>query len=1558
MRNYCEDIQSKMGSRHVLLPKYQRKLRKAAEWYKNQYSKYNKLLQSEMIQAFSEDVRNSNEELDLIIDDYDDNFGAKLSLFCVADFLCKHILSTFSYGPVNTATRRFEYKELNQSWFEYKGDAIDVTEILQDILAENNKGNRINLSALLEDRQVRSKLTHGGDIAICLSAIRCYNIIRDMIIFMDSEYESQLSRFIYPSSIHCDMQAFFSHTNNLNFNHRTTILVVGSLHDLPADQRAILANMPWDIVIDFDGYTENGGLQSVVNHNQIHSQLLTRDTAQSVVLKKGITHWFKCGEMVTHCHDDRRSKKLLEKLPTKKPFYKGKFQKYYSEVSGIFEEILQKVSEKLNPVTIVYLHTDDRIAEELLKLCEIELENVTYSFSGIYYWSKDTIQSLERNVYSSYLQYDIDYSDRFQCIPSDLDSFFKGLKDYEVAFKKREDASVDTQLPSSDGYKELSINQAQNVETYFEVLYKGSGQEEYQKADKLLSEFFRGGKAPWCAFETKEAAVLIPQTEFDRMIHKIRTQLGRIPDANKDKIFYLEHKPGIGGSTLLRQIGWELHSDYPVLLIHHFDKNRIAKIITDLYDYLSKGVVVLADDNFENIAELEAVIKEIPRACVLIAAVRQNGAERFNAQKIPFSTITQESERQLRRVFKKNSPLTKHELETKDAGYDDFIRKDLSSMRCPFMIGLYYMDKHFNGIDGYAERVISNITHGDRELKAIAFMALCDIYGQESLPAVFVNKYLGLNPRSNYIDTNEYIKSAFYIPNNRDTNVYRPKHYLISEKLLEKCSMALYGVSYDDKLADLAIELIEAIFEECQEKFADAYHVILEKVFIKNRIGNDISQSDFSKLIEKVALPEKRKEILLRVATLSAKLADEMDPTKFQQIYMMTAHFYGHLSRLCSKRIGNFELATEYCERSMHYMEMCQGQDSKVYHMYGQSRQAALAEKWEKLLKLNEKLPDSQFSNFEDEIDKIVSIFSLTAQAGSPDYALTSQMGLLIDYLSFVYRNKGINSVTQLSLLSTTQQKYRTDIEELISALDGVELDENSGNILTNLLNKYRSNIMMNDFGKAIEYYQNRLDYLQANNGTASEIINARHGLVNARIGKYRVTSAEGRGYYGNIPVKEVGDILKILDDIIEQSFDSNKYQARQRRISIYNRWLQLAKYTSQSVDKGIVVALKWKELEEKDKTNDPRPYYYLYTLYYLSVLEGNKANAPLAKEYQKLSYQKALSAGYKLDYIRDFFVKGTGMGQLQDANSVTDWSKIIESGAVDFQPVSGYFSKVVSKKGIVEIQDPINWLGREAKFRAEENNTLGEKQVTHKVKFYGGFGFEQIIALDRSVKDATAGEELPIIVKKKNEINTIANSNIKHFIPSSVQHDSISGNYYLNGKVDNKNAGLSSMDIYQFGPQVDAYRDVKTILNLLNNLDKFQVKCHKSNGRRTPVSLFETGKTLFEILGEPPKASVEEKVMEANPGENNSIPEDKSNVVSKETNEENETLPEYSGGVHFKVLEFTKKGVKGTFEKEGKVWLGNIPTGISKKEGKQIFGKTINAKIISKNNKEYILKK
>lgn len=1690
MRNYCDEIQTETGRKHALLERYQKKFRKAAEWYNSQYLKYNKKLQSEMIQAFSEE--NNDEEIELFIDDYDDNFGAKLTLFCVADILCKHILSTFSYGPENSPSRQFQHDDCTRSWFEYKGEAYIVTEILQDILVEKNEGHRLNLSVLLEDRNVRSNLTHSGDIAICLSAIRCYNIIRDMIIFMDSDYESRLSRFEYPDDVSCDMQAFFCHTNNLDFNQRTTILVVGSLHDIPREQRAILSNMPWDLVIDFDAYSDHGGLLTTVAHNQIHSHLLTKETAKALTLKKGITEWLKCGELVTPSHND--NDKIFNILPRREPFFKGRFNRYYHEVSSMFKEIIQKIAQTVNPVTIVYINANENIARKLLDLCEVELDSVTYTFSGIYYWSQETIINLGNDVYSAYIDNDIDYKKNFKFISSDLESFFKGLKTYEYSFNVREDLSTDNILPSGDGPKELSINQALNVESYFEPLYRGCGQEDYQKAEELLRDFYRGGNAPWCAFANKEIADLISTDDFDKMINKIKTRLGRIPDANRDKIFYLEHAPGIGGSTLLRQIGWELRLDYPVLFIKNFDRDHIGKTLENLYDNLSKGIVVLADENFNHIEELEAIIKELPRACVLVAAVRQSNCVSNNIQKLPFYTITKDSEMQLRNLFKKNSPLMKDELDLRDEGYSEFISKDRSSMRCPFMIGLYYMDKHFNGVDEYADKVISNISNGVKEIKSIAFMALCDIYGQESLPAVFVNKYLGLMPGSNYIDNNESVKSAFYLARNQNTVVYKPKHYLLSQALLEKCSMNLYSVSYSEKLAEIANDLIDGIFSECKEKFATIYQEILEKVFIRNRIGNETSQSDFSKIIEDILIPERRKEILLKLATSSANLVDNADEEDFQQICMMTSHFYGHLSRLCSKHGGGIDnpvLAAEYIEKSMYYMEKCQGQDSHVYHMYGESKRAVLHDKTDMFLKITDKVTDSEYNNLEDEIDNILSIYSKAAQAGGTGYAFTSQMGLLIEYLEFVYRKKGINSVEQLNLLSPTQQKYRTDIEELISILDGVELDRTTQDIYNNSLNKYNSNIMMNDFGKAIEYYQNRLDYLLANHGTPSEILNTRQGLINARLGKYRILSPDGRCYYSNIPTIDIEMILDMLDVIIEQNFDVNRYQERQRRISTFNRWMQLAKFSTRTIDQGILVALKWKDVAEKDKKNDPRPYYYLYVLYYLSVLEGNKANSILATEYQKLSFKKALNAGYgsKLHLINDFFVSGTGINQLQDSNCIAneEWSCIIEKGLVNFNRIQGRFNMIESKKGIVEIHEPINWLGRKAKFNSEKNNDVGENQISHKIEFYGGFGFEQIIAYDKSVCDIDAGEKLPEIGNKVSSNNVLINHYRKEFIPNYVQVDNKSeGVYYLNGKVDRKNAGLSSYDLQKYGStQLDAYGGVKCVMDLLKGLNSLDVICPKFNGTRYSVSLFDAGKTLIELLGEPkslpekqiyedsfeekenghsvknviehdikefvpifvkqdynteiyylngkvdeiiaglsskdlekfgalqldayggverviellnefgsfqvkcfktskdryavslfntgvtliellgePESSIEKPIAEDGLDEKDS--RDYENVsleiqvASEETAVLNrELLPDFSGEiVDFKVLGLKNKGVVGTFEKEGKDWRGIIPIGFSKKELKNISGKEIKAKILSKNENEYILKK
>lgn len=475
---------------------------------------------------------------------------------------------------------------------------------------------------------------------------------------------------------------------------------------------------------------------------------------------------------------------------------------------------------------------------------------------------------------------------------------------------------------------------------------------------------------------------------------------------------------------------------------------------------------------------------------------------------------------------------------------------------------------------------------------------------------------------------------------------------------------------------------------------------------------------------------------------------------------MMAAHFYGHLSRIYSKdatEFINYELAVKYSKKSMYYLEECNGQDSIIYHMHGDALRMLFKENCNEILRSDNKLSNEAFLDLENRINEIRYYYNIAAQIGGFIYAATSTIRLLIDYLKFIYRCKNIRSSNDLNSLSSEQQLIRLDIEELIHALDMEELDEYNKTIYNNLLDEYQSGIMFNDYSNAVQYFQNRMDYLITHQGSTKEIASVRQSLINARIAKYRKNTSAHVLYYAEIPVKEVEDILELLEKSFEQSIDINDFSERHSRCSAYNKWMNLAKFSKRDISKGILYAKQWKALTEKEHRYDPNPYYYLYVLYYLSVMDGNKEDEKNIETYRKLSYTYANNRGNRVDYIRDILVSGTGMGRLCDASVIENWGKLILKKDIRPMPLEGRFDMVESKKGIVLLKSPVKWINRKAKFQTRENNSLSDEQRTHTVRFYGGFSYEMITAINSSVRDITSGETLPVpIVSQQEKASTI----------------------------------------------------------------------------------------------------------------------------------------------------------------------------------------------------------
>ena len=783
MLKYCQQLEN--GNEEVREERrnLEKIFRDVVDWYISQHREFEHMLQNEMVAQLCKNIQDgdSSDEnlLELLsIQTLSNNWSAKLNLYSAADIMCLQLLSKFTPGSGQIEQVQFKY-EPKQFWRKAKYNVNFLYEMLQLQLENHNMGGKINLAALKEERSVRSALTHNGQIAVCLSAIRSYNVLREMIILMDDELASQLPAFRYPAAAECDMQQFMHYTNQLNFNEENTVLVVGSLHDISAEAKTLLANLPWTLVLDLDGYTDFGGLRSCLQHNCVQKQLLTPETAERYSIPKNYTTWYTCGEFCDYAFCNNPGDVCYF---TTKTAFEGNYYRLREKLGDIFSTLMNKLSGQLKPINILFIHGDTDIASILLQKCAAQFGG-QYTFTALYYQPQDMwtqeLDKLNPTGRGAVKMFDMN------AISCDLDSFFAGLLEYRNAFPTRQGQVQSNLLPSEDGNKQLPDNLALNLNMCFDVLYADIGQEDEETAQKEISQFYHGGVAPWSAFKQDLVVPLMRQSDYQRALDTVRHTLRRMPEIADNKIINLVHEPGIGGSTLLRQIGWDLHQEYPTLILRKYD-SQITQRIMKLYDEMKRGVLILADETAVDVNRLKDDIRKLPRACALVVAGRLDHLRvGRNEQLINFRTITSDSEERLKNLFKQYSALTRIEKSIKDEHYQEFVNQS-AAMRCPFMIGLYYLDRDFNGVKEYVDRILGP-QRETREIQAIAMIALCDYYGQTGIPRKLIDNYLTIPARSDYLRTYTYATSAFLAARtNDDVPIYRAKHHVISVSILDK----------------------------------------------------------------------------------------------------------------------------------------------------------------------------------------------------------------------------------------------------------------------------------------------------------------------------------------------------------------------------------------------------------------------------------------------------------------------------------------------------------------------------------------------------------------------------------------------------------------------------------------------------------------------------------------------------------------------------------------------------------------------------------------------------
>lgn len=437
-------------------------------------------------------------------------------------------------------------------------------------------------------------------------------------------------------------------------------------------------------------------------------------------------------------------------------------------------------------------------------------------------------------------------------------------------------------------------------------------------------------------------------------------------------------------------------------------------------------------------------------------------------------------------------------------------------MRCPFLIGLYYQDKRFNGVTEYVERIIRDI-NSKGELKLLLILAVINYYGRIGVTKEIVKKYVPLLSNSSYLERYPYAKDAFIeiYDETLQVRLYREKHLLISEKLIEQCSIKLYGSGYQENLKDAVEELIKKVLEINSEGITLYYKNLIERLFIYKNAA-DVDENGYTDVLEFspliLALPsQSSKEEVLCTLAEGVKQIIERIPIEENQLYFkMAAHICGHMGRLYKastvslKLMENNKKSVEWCQNAEDIMKRGGFEDAYIYHMYGTSLSKRCKDQLDAWKNDIESCSDKDVSNLEMIMEEAIDKFDQTIFAGEFVRGCISKISLLMEYMQFLMKWKGIESSDETNKLSEKERKYIKDIDDLISMLDDMELDIKDEKRLLSLKSKYKAEVMFNNYGKAIEHYTNAISNIIKNKGEdAEELYLLRSGLAGAILGRY-----------------------------------------------------------------------------------------------------------------------------------------------------------------------------------------------------------------------------------------------------------------------------------------------------------------------------------------------------------------------------------------------------------------------------------------------------------------------
>lgn len=581
---------------------------------------------------------------------------------------CEWALKNYLY---KVAITRFENGEISN---EKKGNEIDFLSMkdtnlfkLIDAFKLKSKPDYVTLGINLDTILYGAQKTNNGPkhnatvpdpntyrkaVGEIRKIIKNYVIDADLDLIEDSIYGSQNVWY-----------ELLEETNDFSDAYHY-VLVTKTISNINVKG---LFSRKWDLVIDFDYDSDVTGLEK--EYTKICGvvpwiRMLTKTEANRKFSISNLPYWI----MANGCADDPDT--IIDESR-----WKSKYGRYLSDVLEKFHEMYTK------PVKVFIYPIDN----------EKNLERVVEAFDDVYESGDDA----DYYVLSAQGEYSRIDNGNFRILPLKFKEFCDNLLIHYEADRFIA-KSYENQLPTVN--KEMVLISeafAAELRDSFEVVYVGVDRQEEYDATKTSRNYFYRGDIPISWYGLNH--------NFD-VVRKIKTSIiDKIKTDMQDRGRLLKrvcYEPGVGGTTLMRRIAWELREQYPTMILQKYNE-QTAKNIQKVYDITHNQILIMVDNNdveLEEAKNLQVELKKMGFSFVICYFERK--LKGMHSESGAIYDVVQSLNR-VEALEMKN----KLQYYIEEQAIEDRLNSIIESMekeeKTPFIMAMYTFNENFAGIKPY-----------------------------------------------------------------------------------------------------------------------------------------------------------------------------------------------------------------------------------------------------------------------------------------------------------------------------------------------------------------------------------------------------------------------------------------------------------------------------------------------------------------------------------------------------------------------------------------------------------------------------------------------------------------------------------------------------------------------------------------------------------------------------------------------------------------------------------------------------------------------------------------